>query len=81
MVELTDRQKRKLQRLIDASVKAHNDQYDRQESLNNYAEELWGFIPADRDLDGIIDGCLGGCGRSDGLDVETFIRDMNEAAD
>lgn len=81
MVELSVSEKKKLQRLIDASVKAHNEQYDRQRSLNKYAEELWGFAPSDRDLDNIIDGCLGGCGRSSGFDVEEFIADMNGAMD
>jgi len=80
-MQLTPVQKRKLQRLIDASVKAHNAQYEAQKFLHAYAIEVWGFSPSDRDCDGIIDGCLGGCGRSYGYGVEEFITEMNEKED
>lgn len=74
--------KRKLQRLIDASVKANNACHKAEGALNNFCEETWGFVPGERDLDNIIDAVYGGCGSSGGMKAEGFIKDMdNEARD
>lgn len=63
---------RKLQKLIDACVKAHNDAFDAEQALNAECESVYKYTPADEDLDEIIDACFGGCGKSSGMDAAYF---------
>lgn len=71
--------KRKLQSLINASVKANNAVHKAESALYKFCEKEWGFTPADRDLDNIIDGCFGGCGHSMEFNADEFIDTMNAA--
>lgn len=71
--------KRKLQSLINASVRAHDAAFDTATALNLFCEEHFGFAPADGDVDTIIDGCMGGSGRSIGMSADEFIAAMEEA--
>lgn len=70
------RQKTKLKKLIDNAAKANTVAFEATTKLNNFCEEVWGFAPADHDIDAIIDGVLGGCGSASGMSVEDFIREM-----
>lgn len=72
--------KRKLQRLIDASIKAHNAVHKADRALNKYCEDTWGFAPSDRDLDNILDSVFGMCGHSTGMSAEEFVADMDKEA-
>lgn len=68
--------KKKLQRLINASVKANNACHVAERALNKFCDETWGFAPSDEDLDNILDSVYGGCGGSHGMSAEGFIADM-----
>lgn len=70
--------KRKLQRLIDACVKANNAVIKAEQSLNEYCDQTWGFAPSDRDMDNILDNVYGGCGGSEGMAAKEFIEEMDE---
>lgn len=67
----------KLQRLINTAAEAHSKAYWATSELNKYCDDVWGFAPSDRDCDGIIDSCLGGCGVSPGMPAGEFIDIMN----
>lgn len=71
--------KRKLQSLINATVKANNACHKAERELNNFCEAEWGFAPQDRDCDNIIDSVFGGCGHSMGMSAQSFIDDMEAA--
>lgn len=71
--------KKKLQKLIDAAVKANNACHTAERALNKFCDETWGFAPADVDLDNIIDSVYGGCGGSGGMSADGFISDMDGA--
>lgn len=81
MKTFTATERRKLQRLMDAATKANNARHKAESALNKYCDAVWGFAPADRDLDEIIDDCFGGCGVTMNMDAEHFIDLMNEADD
>ena len=66
--------KRKLQRLIDNATKAHNAVHKADAAIHNYCHEVWQFNEFD---DSIIDGCLGGCGHSNGMTADEFIKVMS----
>lgn len=68
--------KRKLQRLIDAAVKANNACHKAERALNKFCDDEWGFAPSDRDCDNILDSVYGGCGTSGGMSAQGFIDDM-----
>lgn len=68
--------KRKLQSLINATVKANNACHKAEMALNEFCENEWGFVPQDRDCDNIIDSVYGGCGQSTGMSAQGFIDDM-----
>jgi hypothetical protein len=68
--------KRKLQSLINASVKANNAKHKAERALNKFCEEEFGFAPSDNDCDYIIDSVFGGCGYSMGMSAEEFISHM-----
>lgn len=70
--------KRKLQSLINAAIRAHNAVHKADQALNKYCDDRWGFAPSDRSLDGIIDGCMGGCGNSMMFDADEFVEIMDE---
>lgn len=81
MKTFTATERRRLQRLMDAATKANNARHKAESALNKYCDKVWGFAPADRDLDQIIDFCFGGCGVSGNMDAEHFIEAMNEVSD
>lgn len=68
----------KLQRMIDKTVKASNAFFETQRALNEYARERYGAEPGDVDADHIIDGVMGGCGRSEGMTANDFDRTMRD---
>lgn len=80
MQKFTATERRKLQRLMDAATKANNAAHIAESALNKYCDDVWGFAPADRDLDEIIDNCFGGAGVSEDMEAERFIEVMNEAS-
>lgn len=69
--------KRKLQSLINASIKGNNAAHMAERFLVKYCVERWGFDPGEEDVDWIIDGCMGGCGFSSGFSADEFIREMD----
>lgn len=71
--------KKKLQRLINASTKANNAVLVAEQALNDFCDEEWGFAPADRDVDAVLDGCMGGCGQAHNMPADEFIEAMNIA--
>lgn len=72
--------KKQLQRLINASVKANNACHKAESELNNFCDKTWGFAPSDRSCDNIIDSVYGGCGTSGGMSAVGFIKDMDAEA-
>lgn len=77
---LSPKETARLQRLIDAAVKANNAVHRAEQALNKFCDATWGFAPSDRDLDSIIDDVFGGCGQSIGMDAADFISEMNNVS-
>ena len=77
--KMNQRDKKKLQRLIDASVKAHNAAHKAGQELDQFVQDRWGADATDDYTDHIIDGCMGGCGLSRGLSADEFISEMHDA--
>lgn len=75
--KMNRKDKAQLQRLINASIKANNAVHVAERALNRFCDSKWGFAPSDRDIDTIIDGCMGGCGQSMHFDAEEFVRLMD----
>lgn len=71
---------KKLQSLINKSVRAHNDASMAGSALNDYCEKTYGVSPSDVDADAIIDSCFGGCGQSSGMSAEEFHQIMKDFA-
>lgn len=70
--------KRKLQSLIDRTARTATAFHRANAELCQYCQATFGFEPGDVDADAIIDNVQGGCGPSQGMYVEDFIRIMNE---
>jgi hypothetical protein len=69
---LTNTQRRKLQNLIDRTVRHGSAYYRAQTELNEFARELYGVEPGDVDADDIIDGIFGGCGEPTAMSADEF---------
>jgi hypothetical protein len=70
---------KKLAAMIRKAVKASNAFHLANQALNEYCIDRWGFEPGDRDVDGILDGCMGAAGMASGLSVQEFEQLMEEA--
>lgn len=68
--------KKKLQRLIDRTVKTSNAFQEAQSELNEYCIELYGSDPSDLDADILLDAVYGGCGLSRGFSADDFDQEM-----
>ena len=69
---------RRLQRLIDATAKAHAKATVAENALMDECHKLYGKTPSDVDADQIIDSVLGGCGVASGMDASEFDEIMRE---
>jgi hypothetical protein len=74
--ELSKGAVRKLQRLIDMTVKHGAAYYEAQAELNDWCREHYGVEPGDVDADGIIDAVFGGCGIPVGMSADAFDGEM-----
>lgn len=72
MKGLTKRRRAELQRLIDPTTAAANAFQREQAKLMEFCGAEYGREPGDIDADQIIDGVLGGCGESCGMDADEF---------
>lgn len=75
MDNLTPREQRRLQRLIDKAVSTGKAAKEAHDNLMEYCLDRYGVEPGDVDADGIIDA-LGGCGygRLDAMDFDAEMR-------
>jgi hypothetical protein len=69
---------KRLQRLIDASVKASNAFHTTQNAVNDFCRNTYGVEPGDVDADAIIDAVFGGCGLSTGMTAREFDETMRD---
>ncbi len=70
---------KKLQTLIDRTVKAQNEFFHAQAALNDFCKERYGHEPGEVDADAIIDGVLGGCGLASSMSAKEFDMEMKKA--
>lgn len=70
---------KQLQRMINKTTKASNAFQLAQSELNDWCIAHYGFEPAERDVDGIIDSVFGGCGLASNMSAEEFDRLMKDA--
>ena len=75
----SEKERRKLQRLIDRTAKAASAFYLANKDLCEFCIEKYGCEPGDVDCDQIIDAVQGGAGISAGLAAEDFDAAMVEA--
>jgi hypothetical protein len=68
--------KRKLQALITRCAKEATRFHVAEAKLAAYVENIYGCTWADVDADSIIDRVTGGCGVSNGMNVEEFDAEM-----
>jgi hypothetical protein len=67
-----DMDRRKLQSLINKTVKGQNAFHTAQAALNDYCREIYDCEPGEIDADSIIDSVLGGCGMAHGMSADEF---------
>jgi hypothetical protein len=70
--DLTARERRKLQAMIDRTSKASAAFHKAQAELNGWCRERYGTEPGEIDADEIIDCVMGGCGAACGMDADDF---------
>ncbi len=69
---MTAVERKKLQRMIDRTVRANNAFQKEQAALMEMCILLYGVEPGDVDFDSVIDGVLGGCGMTSRMTAEDF---------
>lgn len=70
--------KRELQATLDALAKANSRAHIERAKIAEHCAAVYGVDPADVDNEEFIDKCDGGCGVSDGMTVDEFVRSMLE---
>ena len=75
----SEKERRRLQRLINRTAKAASAFYMANKALCEVCIEKYGCEPADVDCDQIIDSVQGGAGDSAGLTADEFDAAMREA--
>lgn len=77
MSELTTKERRELQRMIDRTVKHGQAYHAAQSELSEWTRERYGREAGDIDADEIIDGVFGGSGVPSGMAAARYHRIMN----
>lgn len=80
VMAINAKERRKLQAMIDRTVRTCAVFYEAQRKLNDWTRNRYGVEPGDIDADQIIDGVFGGGGVPGGITADEFDRIMTEGS-
>lgn len=79
MAEVSKQDRILLKAAIRRAASANAAASEANSTLNELCESIWGFAPADRDVDAILDSVFGLAGTANSIKIDEFIGHMDDA--